>query len=625
MDLNLFLDRFDRVKPGRNGQYTARCPCHDDRHNSLSIRAETDGSILVCCHAGCATEHVVGAVGLTMADLYPDSRDRQVTTRAMEKIYLYAGGQLRKRRFYQKDGTKSFIWEHLQGDKWEKGKGDLFPGLYKPLEPLADTVFLVEGEKDADTLAELGLAAVSLPNGAGAKWEQSYGQELQGHQVIILPDNDEPGRKYACLCAENLYGVASAVCIAALTTVWEQMPDKGDITDLMQHFGREEGRRLLAEAVTMAPLWEPKKAEQPLLALCKPLSSHDEGVADWVVPGWIPEGQITILASDGGVGKTTVWADIVAKLSSGRPCLLDPEGISREALKILFFSAEDSVKKKLKKKLREAGANEDNILAPDFEDDTTGLLAKVKFGSRELEAIIAHVKPDLCIFDPIQGYIPRNVNMASRNEIRGCMEQLVQLGAKYGTTFLLVCHSNKRMHAAGRDRLADSADIWDAARTVIMAGYTGDSVTRYLSVEKSNYGAPPETVLFDIDARGQVVKKGTTWKHDKDFRNETDRSRVAPQRRDCKDMILSILHREPSHSVPSKALKQELEEVLGFSKVTVERACNELRQEGRITYCTTGAAKKGNRQWYTMLVVDESPEAFEELCQQTAMEEIPFA
>ncbi len=61
-----------------------------------------------------------------------------------------------------------------------------------PNEP----VFIVEGEKDADTLASLGLVATTNPGGAG-KWRREYNGYLASRKVIILPDNDEAGENHA--------------------------------------------------------------------------------------------------------------------------------------------------------------------------------------------------------------------------------------------------------------------------------------------------------------------------------------------------------------------------------------------------------------------------------------------
>lgn len=70
------LDRLDRVQHRRDGQVYASCPtsAHErgDRSRGLAVRELEDGRVLVHCHAGCSVEDVLAAVGLRMADLYPD-------------------------------------------------------------------------------------------------------------------------------------------------------------------------------------------------------------------------------------------------------------------------------------------------------------------------------------------------------------------------------------------------------------------------------------------------------------------------------------------------------------------------------------------------------------------------
>lgn len=148
------------------------------------------------------------------------------------------------------------------------------------------------------------------------------------------------------------------------------------------------------------------------------------------------------------------------------------------------------------RKLRLAGACLSNIYAPDLADDRDGLLRGLKFGSDQLAWYIRNTRHALYIFDPIQGFLPPDVNMASRNAMRDCLAPLVALGEETGSSFLIVCHTNKRRGAAGRDRIADSADLWDIARSVFMVGFTEDQGVRYLSNEKNNYAELQETVLF---------------------------------------------------------------------------------------------------------------------------------
>jgi hypothetical protein len=65
------LHRLDRVHQRDRGQWSARCPAHEDRGPSLTIKELDDGKVLLHCFSGCSVENIVGAIGLTLADLFP--------------------------------------------------------------------------------------------------------------------------------------------------------------------------------------------------------------------------------------------------------------------------------------------------------------------------------------------------------------------------------------------------------------------------------------------------------------------------------------------------------------------------------------------------------------------------
>jgi len=117
-----------------------------------------------------------------------------------------------------------------------------------------ETIFIPEGEKDVDNLARLGLAATTSPMGAG-KWRDYYSEHLRGANVVILPDNDEPGRKHAQHVAQSLHGKAASVKVLELPG----LPAKGDVSDWLATGGtKEELLRLAAEA----PEWEPEQEKE---------------------------------------------------------------------------------------------------------------------------------------------------------------------------------------------------------------------------------------------------------------------------------------------------------------------------------------------------------------------------
>lgn len=83
----------------------------------------------------------------------------------------------------------------------------------------------------------------------------------------------------------------------------------------------------------------------------------EEKEPEWLIPEYMPKNQITILAGDGGAGKTTIWCAIAASISSGKPSFLEyGNPFERDPGKVLFFSSEDSAEYTLKGRLRRAGA-----------------------------------------------------------------------------------------------------------------------------------------------------------------------------------------------------------------------------------------------------------------------------
>jgi CHC2-type zinc finger protein len=66
------VDRLERAKRTGSGRWIARCPAHNDKNPSMSVRELEDGRVLIHCFAGCAVEEIVAAVGMTLSDLFPD-------------------------------------------------------------------------------------------------------------------------------------------------------------------------------------------------------------------------------------------------------------------------------------------------------------------------------------------------------------------------------------------------------------------------------------------------------------------------------------------------------------------------------------------------------------------------
>ncbi len=311
----------------------------------------------------------------------------------------------------------------------------------------------------------------------------------------------------------------------------------------------------------------------------------EEKDPEWLIPGYAPKYQITSLAGEGGSGKTTVWCAIAAAVSSGERSFMEScipkDWVKREPQKVMFFSAEDSYEFTLKRRLRKNGANLANIFSIDVADDR---FQDVKFNNPFLERLLAHHRPALCIFDPIQAFVPPEIRMGDRNAMRSCLAPLIGYGEKYGTSFLIIEHANKQSGVWGRKRIADSADIWDISRSVLMSGSTNGGGVRYLTHEKSNYGPLEETILFTIEDE-VVVFKGNTTKRDRDFVvEESFNTRQKPQRDEAKEFILDFI-KDGEKEVSEL---DEMAKAMSISKNALKNAKADLRAEGRIKTWSIG-------------------------------------
>jgi len=113
----------------------------------------------------------------------------------------------------------------------------------------ADTVYIVEGEKDVESMRALGLTATCNAGGAG-KWRAQFSEYFKGRHCIILPDNDERGREHAADVAAKLQEAAVSVKIVRLP----DLPVKADVSDWIAAGGTaDELVRLCDEKAALLP------------------------------------------------------------------------------------------------------------------------------------------------------------------------------------------------------------------------------------------------------------------------------------------------------------------------------------------------------------------------------------
>ena len=341
-------------------------------------------------------------------------------------------------------------------------------------------------------------------------------------------------------------------------------------------------------------------AVQPGLLADVPMQS-----VAWLVPQLLPLGEVSLLGADGGTGKGIWQAQLIAYVTAGKTSGFFPLP-PQQTGKVLLLAGEDDPGKVLKARLLAAGADMNRVLVLTADDyfGKTGQPLTLK--DQALADFAAKAGPLLLIVDPLQSFLPADVEMASRNQMRSALLPLRAIAAKQGCAVLIVMHSNKKQGVSDRKRLADSSDIWDMARSVLMMGRSNSDGKIYLSHEKSSYSRPQQTVLLhieDVELDGvrtaQAVFDGYTDKKDADFIKEP-RVRQAQTKEDTRDAILNVLAESRLGSMASPQLKSEVMREIGCSERTYKSAYAELVKAGDIGKYQLNQ-KNGSRGWFTQL------------------------
>lgn len=226
--LEAFTAAMERKGCRRQRPGSWQCPAHEDRKASLAVKESEDGTVLLTCHANCDSKSVVEALGLTMADLFPPRQrmggEDWTPFGPATATYLYVDEQGRTLFGVCRTVDKQFPqWRpdpsKKNGRAWKltdaQGKALVRRVLYRLPRVITavengETVYVVEGEKDAHALEVAGVTATCNPGGAG-KWRSEYTKTLAGASVVIVADNDEPGRKHAREVAAKLSAAGCTV------------------------------------------------------------------------------------------------------------------------------------------------------------------------------------------------------------------------------------------------------------------------------------------------------------------------------------------------------------------------------------------------------------------------------
>ena len=325
-----------------NDTYTARCPVHEaDGHGhkpSLSVARGDQVPVVMTCHAGCGHAAILAALGIEHATRKATGKAGAGQRRIVATYpYVDADGKrlFEKVRYEPKD----FRIRHRDGgaEVWRIPRGIELPLYRLPAVKAAiasgEPVYLVEGEKDADRLAAAGLCATTNYDGAAAghqkpKWRDSYTAALAGADVVLIPDNDEPGQAHMRHVATALAGKVAEVRWLDLPG----LPAKGDVSDWLNAGHTVDELKALAKSAEHAE--HSAELDDEFMPIADFIASPPDN--SYLVKGVLPASGLGQVFGCSHVGKSFVLIDLACHVALG----WDWHGFKVKKAPVLYIAAE---------------------------------------------------------------------------------------------------------------------------------------------------------------------------------------------------------------------------------------------------------------------------------------------
>jgi len=395
---------------------------------------------------------------------------------------------MRVARFDLEDGSKQFRPVHFAGDGWHVGDPAGKLPLYR-LANLPDSgeVHICEGEKATDAAVAIGLAAMTSAHGSSSAHKTDW-KPLAGRDVVIYPDNDDAGEGYACDVARLMAELdPPARCkIVRLPG----LPDGGDMVEFVQAGGTLAD----VEHVAGVAVWISREdiVGGPVL-VC--LADVEPTEIDWLWPGRIALGRITLLVGKPGEGKSFLTCDWASRVSTGTRW---PDGADCPRGSVLLMTAEDDPGDTIRPRLdaHDADVNRIHILAAIKRPTDDGSLQEVMVSLADIAAITDAVKrtrPLLIVIDPIGSFLGGSTDAHRDNEVRAVLAPVARIAAEYGAAVVIVMHRRKASGsgAGGADEMAMGSRAFSGiARAVWHVSRDPDNKQRRFLLPGKNNLAP---------------------------------------------------------------------------------------------------------------------------------------
>jgi hypothetical protein len=272
------------------------------------------------------------------------------------------------------------------------------------------------------------------------------------------------------------------------------------LTDELRERSRSAERNGRASKAPV-PAAEPEPALQELGTL---LSTVKAERVNWLCPGRIPLGKLTILDGDPGLGKSVLTLDWAARVTCGlsMPFVEREPGEDIEPAGVVILSAEDDLKDTIRPRLDAAGADVERVLSLDKIPDGDGeRLPVLPQDVAYLKYAVQRMGAKLVLIDPLMAFLGCEINAHRDQDVRRALHQLAKLAQETGAAVVVIRHLNKLAGGNALYRGGGSIGIIGAARSgLLLASDPDNPDRRVLAATKCNLAKLPPSLAFDLSA-----------------------------------------------------------------------------------------------------------------------------
>ena len=548
-------------QPRPSGKFwMAFCPVHADpginKRPNLQIGVGDDGDCVVDCFAhACSWKAIMEALGLQefhlfrprwehvkghpngQANGHVNGRANGKPKKEKERTYQTSMDVLRMlRKKYDCDEEKNYRYSEdyivsrfvlpdgklmmpisrgsngFWGNCGPEGVLPLFNLEAIQRLPSGSTVWVVEGEKCVQILGGLGIPAVTSAQGNSSAHKSDW-SPLMGYKIVLNPDNDSAGEIYTKAVADLLWALQEPPEIKIIR--FNGLPDGGDIEQHLElcrvsfdDFAiKEDLDRMVSEAPLETPPVKPETSSKEALEDLGIFDMDEDEIenVDWIEEDVIGTGGITIIAGEGGLGKSQIAMSFAAVISNGGRFPCSDHDTDRGY--VLVMSSEDKKKSVIIPRLKAAGADLSMVKEYKCYEKVTDEKGQKTLVHRSLQdyqwfdrVLAERPETRLVVMDSIKSFLGPGVNENSELDVRRVLEPIGKILEERNVALLGISHTNKGGNDTSANNLLSGTQAFrNIVRCLFYTFMDNEEEGRlFLAANKNNEGALHRTFVYRI-------------------------------------------------------------------------------------------------------------------------------